>query len=437
MAKTWITDLWVKDAQALMPNGDRVRISPSTTELRNIRTLPEHFRTARYGTGKRWRTGWYEPDGRERGKLFTTKTDAEQYAAELEDNLRTGRYAPPELTEQTFRALAKTWLASKRRPKEASIAAYKTDLEVHILPQWGDTPISRINRQAVEEWVTALTAGTAPRNYTGRAEGRTITGLSASRLNDVVARTFGSVLGYARDEGWITRDPMLRVELPRVTRSDNLAILTYGEVDRLAAACMQVTGEQRDRALIYLLATAGPRIGEATALQIADVRLGARRADINRTWTSNTKGARVPGPPKTWETRSIPLQDYVIKELRPLMEDRKPGDWLFRMKRGGGAVDQRNWRTRVWIPAVKLAKLDDGRDLTPHKLRHTAASAAIAAGADPLVVQTMLGHKTAKETMSTYSHLWPDRLNEVIDAMGKHRDEERAREARARLRGAA
>ncbi|MCS5721086.1 tyrosine-type recombinase/integrase [Herbiconiux sp. CPCC 203407] len=52
-----------------------------------------------------------------------------------------------------------------------------------------------------------------------------------------------------------------------------------------------------------------------------------------------------------------------------------------------------------------------------HKLRHTAASMAIAAGADVKLVQRMLGHRDATETLNTYGHLWPDKLNEVTEAM--------------------
>ncbi|GLK17186.1 hypothetical protein GCM10017602_16680 [Herbiconiux flava] len=51
--------------------------------------------------------------------------------------------------------------------------------------------------------------------------------------------------------------------------------------------------------------------------------------------------------------------------------------------------------------------------MTPHKLRHTAASMAIAAGADVKLVQRMLSHRDATETLNTYGHLWPDRLDEV------------------------
>lgn len=55
--------------------------------------------------------------------------------------------------------------------------------------------------------------------------------------------------------------------------------------------------------------------------------------------------------------------------------------------------------------------------LTPHMLRHTAASLAIASGANVKVVQQMLGHKSATMTLDLYGHLFPDRLDTVADAM--------------------
>ena len=42
----------------------------------------------------------------------------------------------------------------------------------------------------------------------------------------------------------------------------------------------------------------------------------------------------------------------------------------------------------------------------PHELRHTAASLAIASGADVKVVQQMLGHKSATMTLDVYGHLF-------------------------------
>jgi len=40
--------------------------------------------------------------------------------------------------------------------------------------------------------------------------------------------------------------------------------------------------------------------------------------------------------------------------------------------------------------------------ITPHRLRHTAASPAIAAGADVKVIQLMPGHKDASMTLNVY-----------------------------------
>ncbi len=57
------------------------------------------------------------------------------------------------------------------------------------------------------------------------------------------------------------------------------------------------------------------------------------------------------------------------------------------------------------------------KHLHPHELRHTAASLAIASGADVKVVQRMLGHKSATMTLDLYGHLMPDRLDVVADAM--------------------
>lgn len=74
----------------------------------------------------------------------------------------------------------------------------------------------------------------------------------------------------------------------------------------------------------------------------------------------------------------------------------------------------------MWNKAVYAAGLA-GRNLTPKALRHTAASMAIAAGADVKVVQRMLGHADASMTLTTHADLWPDRLDEVADAVSRQR----------------
>ena len=51
--------------------------------------------------------------------------------------------------------------------------------------------------------------------------------------------------------------------------------------------------------------------------------------------------------------------------------------------------------------------------ITPHDLRHTCASLAVAAGVNVLKLSRMLGHASAKMTLDTYADLFDDDLDAV------------------------
>jgi len=69
----------------------------------------------------------------------------------------------------------------------------------------------------------------------------------------------------------------------------------------------------------------------------------------------------------------------------------------------------------VFDHAARAAGLDG---LTPHELRHTAASLAVSAGANVKAVQRMLGHASAAVTLDVYLGLFDDDLDAVADRMG-------------------
>ena len=66
----------------------------------------------------------------------------------------------------------------------------------------------------------------------------------------------------------------------------------------------------------------------------------------------------------------------------------------------------------VFDPAVRAAGLTD---VTPHDLRHTAASLAVASGATVKSVQRMLGHASAAMTLDVYAGLFGDDLDALAD----------------------
>jgi len=427
MAKAWIVDLWVKDATVTMPDGSTVKISPTREQMRSLRSLPEHFRTARWMKGKRWRVAWNEdtPNGpAQRAKLFTGKLEAEEFAAELEDDIRMGRYIDPRDREKPFREIAEAWLDSKKKIKDSSWLRYRQELDNYVLPRWGSVQLGAIRRDDIDTWVTQLAQGEAVTNFKKRKKK---TKLAPASIAHIARGVFGGAIRYAIETRLISINPLRGVELPRDAHEEieELRILTFQEVEELADEALRIAQEdgrsetkklnrEGDGTLVRVLAYCGPRINEALALKVKDIDLIARRARIRRTWTKTKSGARKLGVPKTWEFRSIPIPTFLVPELRKLIKGRGPEDYVFRADRGG-AIDHKNWYNRVWTRTLESVGIDYG--LKIHDLRHTAASIAIAAGADVKLVQQMLGHKDATETLNTYSHLWPDRLDEVMDAM--------------------
>src|SRR4029453_11428924 len=117
--------------------------------------------------------------------------------------------------------------------------------------------------------------------------------------------------------------------------------------------------------------------------------------------------------PKTHQSRDVPIPRSLIDALVAQAASKQPQDLLFSSP-NGEPIRLANWRQRVWDPAVAAAGLTG---LTPHDLRHTAASLAIASGASVKHVQRMLGHKDAAMTLNVYAALFEDDLDVVSDRL--------------------
>jgi len=104
-------------------------------------------------------------------------------------------------------------------------------------------------------------------------------------------------------------------------------------------------------------------------------------------------------------------------ELAAHITGKEPEDLVFAGIRNGQPLRASTFRTTFGAAARAIGVPDPH----PHQLRHTAASLAIASGADVKVVQQMLGHGSATMTLDTYGHLFDDRLDEVGDAMDSAR----------------
>ena len=215
--------------------------------------------------------------------------------------------------------------------------------------------------------------------------------LSASGLSPGTVRqahrVLSLILAEAVKDGRLSRNPASGVQLPRAIRSDP-RFLTAVEVARLVEAA------HPNGLSVAILAFCGLRLGELAALRVRRVNLLRRRlvvAEVSPKWPAAQSG-HYPRPTAPGRCRSCRHWRWGSRRCAREWGPRIYSSPLPR----GGALRLGNWRRRVFDPACRAARLVD---VTPHDLRHTAASLAIASGANVKAVQQMLGHASAAMTL--------------------------------------
>jgi len=350
----------------------------------------------RNGLGSRWRARYVDDAGRERTKAFGRKSDAQAWLdGETADHV-TGVWTDPKLSAVTFGVMAEAWIKTKATRSPKTVAGYRSLLDTVILSRWSDVELRAIAFEDYQVWLTGLSVDGSSK--------RPGAGLSASRVIQA-HQVVDQVVRYAIKAKRLRVNPVDDVELPRKAEAEK-RYLTHEQLHRLAVAA------GRFRTLILVLGYCGLRYGEATALRVSDVDGG--KINVSKSVTFVTGRGLVEGPTKGKTNRTVPVPAFLAKLLVTEIGDRPAEALLFEGRRGGWlTVGELRW---AFDPAATAIGVEG---LTPHELRHTAASLAIATGANIKVVQRLLGHKTAALTLDRYGHLYSDDLDACAVALDR------------------
>jgi integrase len=334
-----------------------------------------------------YRVRYRTPDNRQTDKRgFRTKRDAEVFANTVEVKKLRGEYIPETAGRVTVAELAPDWLTRKEQATAPSnYRMIESAWRVHVKPKWGHWQVSKVTVPDIESWVAHMAR-----------EGRGAT--TVRRAHGVLSGVLADAVKARR----LASNPARGIEgLPRKAARRHV-YLSAADVHRLATE----SGEHR--ALVYVLAFCGVRWGEAIALRVRDVEFLKRRLVVAEN-AVQLGVAHAVGQTKGRKVRSVPVPSFVLDELSPSCADKSPGDLVF--PGPDGKYLPRPKSTRGWFSgAVQRAKV---QKITPHDLRHTAASLAISAGVNVLALQRMLGHKSAKVTLDTYADLFDTDLDAV------------------------
>jgi len=217
------------------------------------------------------------------------------------------------------------------------------------------------------------------------------------------------------------------VEKPRADRPE-MGILEGDEIARLISAARG----DRLEALFVLAVTSGMREGELLGLRWSDISFERGELKVSVSLQGTTKANRTIGAPKTTSSvRQIPLDSDVIgtllahqdrqaaeRELAgskwevPEVVARQHTELVFPNEFGGYLST--TTLIRAFHRVLKAAKVN-GRTLRFHDLRHTAISAWLLDGTDPVTASRMAGHASVSITLDIYGHTTTTAMRAAVE----------------------
>jgi len=369
-----------------------------------------------FGCEKRWQVRWRDEGGKQCTRSFAKKDGknpelhAAAFDAKVKTTLSDGSYMSPKDANTTFREFAEDWRTSRTHDVETA-ARIERELRLHVYPVIGSRTLRELDKRpsVTQEWISGIQL--AP-------------GSALQVVKDV-----SQVYVAAIDDGLIARNPTRANSVTRPKPGEKKARpWTLEQVAAMSAAL-----PARLAVLPYLGAGTGMRQGEMFGLAVDEITFLGRRPSIHVCRQVRLVG-NVPcfAPLKNGKIHDVPLSD----ELAPVLAEHirqypattvtlpweKPGGQpvTFRLlvtTAAGRAMHRSQFNTLWWHPAQEKAgitpKRERGQKRAParadgmHALRHTAASAWLAAGVDIVSVAAWLGD-TVQVVLATYAHLMPD-----------------------------
>lgn len=370
-----------------------------------IRQRPDGRWEARYTVGRDPGTGKQI----QRSVYGSTQKEVRQKLAQITAAIDKGVYqAPNKITVSTW---MEEWLSTfcANKVKPLTLQSYQAITRNHIVPAIGAVELQAVRGAHIQRLYNSMTAA----------------GLSGKTVKNVGA-ILHKALSVALKQGIIAANPCDAAELPKAGYRE-IRPLADDETPRFLAA---IDGSPMRNAFALCL-FAGLREGECLGLSWGQVDFEKGKITISQQLQKSKANGEYyiapstkSGKPRTIEPPPIAFQ-YLKAERVKQMENRlkagpawnNPDNLVFTDEAGS------HYAIYTFYKRFKAIAASIGRpDARPHDLRHTAATVAIASGADIKSVQDLLGHATASFTLNVYAHTSEQMMKDTAARMQSYYD---------------
>lgn len=295
----------------------------------------------------------------------------------------------------SFQSLCDLYLADcKARLKPTTYRGKKYLFDSLLIPFFKNTPITDITPPMIRSWQNKLLSHTPAYSQTYIKNCNN----QISALLNYAVKYYGLKSNPVRIAGTIGKKHSGRLDFWTLTEYNKF-------MDTLdAAAPFRIAYE--------LLFFTGCRSGELLALTVKDFDAAAGTISINKNF-AHLDGKDYILPPKTPKSnRVITLPSIVAQNLQDYIAslyDPDPDERLFSMlNKYSLAKTLKRTAAAAGIKSIRV-----------HDLRHSHASLLIELGFSPLLISERLGHENIETTLQIYSHLYPNKANEVSEKLNQ------------------
>lgn len=298
-------------------------------------------------------------------------------------------------------------------PSSVSFYRYMSD---DILAYFGEKKhLNQIDAEAVKRYVKYL--NTEARTKRGEPYGKTTVQHHFSTLRNIMQ--------YARRFHYIDADPCQDLSQKEKPHREKKQIKFLDSTQaREYLRCLEAE-PLFWRCFENVLITTGLRRGEAVGLQWGDISADKLTLTIQRNVTIDKNAADKyhMGSTKGKEARTVPLSRRVYVLLMELKQEQAekygplmPRAFIFCRDDDPYKPMYPTEPTRWQQKFVKRHSLEN---VSPHDLRHTAATLALEGGADLKQVQELLGHKDPQTTLAFYAGVSEEQQRRTVESIEK------------------
>ena len=333
---------------------------------------------------KTWNYLWYDGPTR-RSKRIGTKQEFPTKAAAWKEveSLEIQQTKPQD--GDTVRSVIARYEAERMPSRQSTARVYRSFLNNHILPKWGDTEIQAVQPRPVELWLRELPL--SPKSKTH------------------VRSLMHGLVEFAMWSGLldISRNPISLVQNTGATRKVRKARSLTAE--QFHALLKELHEPFATMALLCVCL--GLRISEALALRWADVDwLGSRLCVQRGIVEQVVADVKTEGSARTFNLTGEMLER--LKTWKQRSDFSGAEDWIFASPLKLGRLPYSY--TGVWRELVRATEVAKIGHIGTHSFRHTHRSWLDAVGTSVAVQQKMMRHADIRTTMNIYGDVVTDEM---------------------------